>query len=227
MHHIHLLETPSTQDEVKKALKEGAQEILISTDHQIAGRGRQGAKWVQFNDALAFSFTLKPNENLTLTPLEVGVHLANFFSSKVFLKWPNDLLNESGQKLGGILCQLVGNTVVVGIGLNLKTDKASLASHDFPYAVAGLFEESSLDSNIRKELPLKIVNFVLSNRLTKEEVEKEFLRHCLHKNKNVVIESGNDIFKGSFVGINADGAALIVDSDQQEKAVLTGSLTFQ
>jgi BirA family biotin operon repressor/biotin-[acetyl-CoA-carboxylase] ligase len=35
------------------------------------------------------------------------------------LKWPNDLVLSSGEKLGGILCEKVESGVIAGIGLNL------------------------------------------------------------------------------------------------------------
>jgi BirA family biotin operon repressor/biotin-[acetyl-CoA-carboxylase] ligase len=40
---------------------------------------------------------------------------------EVMLKWPNDLVLSSGEKLGGILCEKVESGVIAGIGLNLTT----------------------------------------------------------------------------------------------------------
>lgn len=224
MHHIHLAESLSTQEEVKKALKLGPGPFLVSTDHQSAGVGRQGSQWIQFQDALAFSFSLKPNEELTLTPLEIGILLAKFFSPKVLLKWPNDLLNNNNEKIGGILCQLVGNTVVVGIGINLKLPPGN---HSFPYPVAGLFPPSeSMEENIKKDLPLKIAKYIFENRLSAAQVQKDFFNFCVHKNKEVFIKGTNESHQGKFIGITKNGAAILEDTNKNTQEILSGSLSF-
>ncbi len=224
MHHIHLSQTSSTQEEVKRALKQGSGDYLVSTDKQTAGVGRQGSEWHQFENALAFSFTLKPNETLTLTPLEIGVHLAKIFSPKLKLKWPNDLLSHEGEKVGGILCQLVGETIVVGIGINLKMPSTV---PPFPYQVSSLFNSDEIiDPNIKKELPLKIVNYILNNRLSSENVRSEFIKSCVHINKEVTILNNENQVMGKFIGIGENGEALLESGDNHREKVLTGSLRY-
>jgi BirA family biotin operon repressor/biotin-[acetyl-CoA-carboxylase] ligase len=224
MHHIHLSQTSSTQEEVKRALKQGSGDYLVSTDKQMAGVGRQGSEWHQFENALAFSFTLKPNETLTLTPLEIGVHLAKFFSPKLKLKWPNDLLSHEGEKVGGILCQLVGEIIVVGIGINLKMPTTIPA---FPYQVSSLFNSDEIiDPNIKKELPLKIVNYILNNRLSSRNVRNEFIKSCVHINKKVTILNNENQVMGKFIGIGENGEALLETGDNHREKILTGSLRY-
>lgn len=223
MHQIHLKECTSTQEEVKRLLKENPGDYLISTDSQVAGIGRQGSQWIHFEDALAFSFTLKANEELTLTPLEIGCLLAIYFKPKVHLKWPNDLLDKDGAKIGGILCQIVNDRIVVGIGLNLKNKKEE--SH-FPYPVSSLFDEHEvLDINIKESLPIKIVDFILKNRQSPSLVRENFLNNCVHKNKEVTITNNDRVDSGTFIGIGQKGEALIEDKGSTQK-VLTGSLRF-
>jgi biotin-[acetyl-CoA-carboxylase] ligase BirA-like protein len=224
MHHVHLKECRSTQDEVKRAISENPGEYLISTDHQSQGVGRQGSQWIHFSNALAFSFTLKPNEEITLTPLEIGILLAKFFKPKVLIKWPNDLLNEKGEKLGGILCQLVNKQIIVGIGLNLKMQTED--NPYFPYPVNAIFNESELDSDIKQKLPPKIVDYILHNRLSPEMIHREFNQYCSHLHKEVEITNNSDTQVGLFTGISNIGEALIV-SDGEIKKVLTGSLRLK
>lgn len=225
MRHVHLKECISTQEEVKSALKKAPGDYLVSTDLQTGGIGRQGSQWIHFSKALAFSFTLTPNEELTLTPLEIGVLLAQFFKPKILLKWPNDLLNENKAKVGGILCQIVDKKIVVGIGLNLKIDKEH-QENTFPYPVSALFQSSeNLKENIMKELPLEIFEYIKTNRLKPTEVREEFMRSCLHKNQDVIIHNNESITKGKFVGLGSLGEALIENEGVTEK-VLTGSLRF-
>ncbi len=224
MHHVHLKECPSTQDEVKRAIAKNPGEYLISTDFQNQGVGRQGSKWIHFSDALAFSFTLKPNQEITLTPLEIGILLAKFFSPRVLIKWPNDLLNEKDEKIGGILCQLVNKQIIVGIGLNLKLKEEDECN--FPYPVNAIFNDENLESDIKKNLPPKIVEFILANRLTPDQVHKEFNQYCSHLNKEVTISNNSDSKNGKFIGISPIGEALL-DNDTEVCKVLSGTLRFK
>jgi BirA family biotin operon repressor/biotin-[acetyl-CoA-carboxylase] ligase len=72
----------------------------------------------------------------------------------VRVKWPNDLL-LGGRKLGGILCEASGDTVVVGIGLNLRR-----AARTVPEAVMGLatsLEAEGFNIPLRKDLAAEVL----------------------------------------------------------------------
>ncbi len=224
MHHVHLEQTDSTQTRVKEFLSQGNTDILVSTDHQSAGVGRQGAPWSHLDEALAFSFDISPNPTITLTPLEIGILLSRFFRPKLSLKWPNDLINKKREKIGGILCQLVGQRVAVGIGLNIKADTTKL---NFDYPVGSLFNfEEQLSSQYKKELPFEIVEFIHSHRLTSEGVINEFQDYCVHQNQEVIILNGKNKESGLFVGLGKNGEALLKKQDGLIEAHLTGSLRF-
>lgn len=221
MEHIHLPETASTQDILKEKVRNSNDSLLISTDNQINGRGRQGSTWEHFDCALAFSFNITPNEVLTLTSLEIGVLLAEFFEGKAKLKWPNDLLNDRKEKVGGILCQLMDKQILVGIGLNLKGETER---ERFPYPVGSILSNDDvLAYNFKKELPLKIVNYILANRLTPFQVKEKFNQSCIHINSDVTITNTNEVDNGVFIGIGENGEA-ILQKEGQLKKVLTGSL---
>ncbi len=222
MQKIHLNEVDSTQTYLKQNFHNLKDEILVSTSHQTGGHGRRGTYWKHLDQALAFSFTIQPNVELTLTPLEIGCLLADFFSPKLLLKWPNDLINENKEKVGGIICQLVGETIVVGIGINLFVDPKEV--FDFPYPIGGLFlEEPQLKDSFHSTLPLEIYQHVLRNRLSPEEISKRFSKYCSHLGQNVKITDHAKEFTGYFRGISTLGEA-ILESDGQIINVLTGSL---
>ena len=57
---------------------------------------------------------------ITLAPLAVGCGLADWLrelGAPVALKWPNDL-RVDGAKIGGILCEVYNDALLVGVGLN-------------------------------------------------------------------------------------------------------------
>src|SRR3989339_683110 len=127
MLHLHLKECDSTQLYLKENLNDLFSKnfhILISTDRQLNGIGRNSHHWNDHPNALAFSFLLKPSINAITIPLAVGIILCQYIKEKwsidLTLKWPNDLINHQGLKCGGIICQYISHeSIICGVGLNL------------------------------------------------------------------------------------------------------------
>lgn len=104
-----------------------------ATLDQTAGRGRLGREWVApAGRCLAASILVRPSvpeHQWSWLPLAVGLALVQavdpFVAGRARLKWPNDVL-VGERKVAGILCERRGDAVVVGIGVNLTLDEASL-----------------------------------------------------------------------------------------------------
>ena len=114
-------------------------------DRQTAGRGRRGRPWVaplgNVYLSVSWDFGLAAAELQGLS-LAVGVATARvaevFGAGGVGLKWPNDVVCDSG-KLGGILIELLSSgahssRVVVGVGLNVAMAKPSEPFIDQPWS---------------------------------------------------------------------------------------------
>lgn len=98
----------------------------LIADRQSAGRGRLGRAWNDgkgnFMGSTVVHLTAGDPVPATLA-LVAGVALAKAVAAlapsvNATLKWPNDLLVD-GAKCAGILMERSGNSVVVGIGVNL------------------------------------------------------------------------------------------------------------
>lgn len=225
--HLHLNNTESTQKELKqiveKELLTTKSSYLISTENQQKGVGRQGSKWIQVQDAIAFSFITRPSATLTLTPLEIGVHLAKYFSSSIKLKWPNDLLNNQNEKVGGIICQYYKGLIIAGVGLNLIYKD----EYDFPYKVGGLYKnDHQLKNNFKKSMPLDIYSYILKNRMSDLKIKEEWNNYCAHQNEQVTITDNAHVVKGQFHSIGTNGEAVIKNKNGELVKILTGSLRF-
>lgn len=229
MKHIHQETIESTSEYLKSNFKDlirdvdpSDQKLLISTKQQTQGRGRSDHKWQQLENSLAFSFVIAPCEVLTLTSIEIGILLSKYFKNSIYLKWPNDILNAEHAKCGGILCQLVDKkSLIVGVGINYGTsNKKNLP---FPYPVGSVYEEKKLTDQDYKEIPLKIYQFILANRMSPKDIISEWDKFCVHKNKNVKIVDGETSTEGLFKKINQDGAA-VLEVNGKEKSVMCGSL---
>lgn len=203
-------------------------DVLISTNQQTKGVGRRGNQWIDQSNALAFSFTLQAHSKQTLTPLELGALLSLYiekkFDKEIFLKWPNDILTSKGEKVGGILCQLKGSTVVAGIGLNLgHSNNVSEICND-RYTVSTVLD-SYISSDLQHEIPHEIVQFIKSNRLDEQTVIEEWKKRCLHIDKPVTIINDSNEVSGIFKGIGQWGQA-VIEIDKESREFYSGSLRF-
>ncbi|ABF53009.1 biotin--[acetyl-CoA-carboxylase] ligase [Sphingopyxis alaskensis] len=100
----------------------------LVADRQTAGRGRLGRSWNDgqgnFMGSTVVHLAVGDPSAATLA-LVAGVALARTVAalapdSGAQLKWPNDLLVD-GAKCAGILMERIGDSVVIGIGVNLTS----------------------------------------------------------------------------------------------------------
>lgn len=112
---------------------------VVVADHQLAGRGRLDRSWTTpAGSALTFSAIVEPALELRhwpLLPLAAGLAVADALrtvGARPTLKWPNDVLLESG-KVAGILAERVGDPAraIIGIGINVD-----LAASELPVPTA-------------------------------------------------------------------------------------------
>jgi BirA family transcriptional regulator, biotin operon repressor / biotin---[acetyl-CoA-carboxylase] ligase len=133
---LHLPQCQSTNNVLLEQLTDANPEppegFIVSTDHQTAGRGQQGAVWEsEPGQNLLFSVYLKP----TFLPVKHAFWLSAAVATAIRLaletmgvfvkvKWPNDIFLD-GKKMGGILIEnsasgFMLERSVVGIGLNIN-----------------------------------------------------------------------------------------------------------
>jgi BirA family transcriptional regulator, biotin operon repressor / biotin---[acetyl-CoA-carboxylase] ligase len=110
-------------------LREGA---VAVTNHQTAGRGRQGRSWTDApGTALLVSVLLRPPDAADLPQLSLVCALAvaeaveQATSLAAQLKWPNDVMLDRS-KVAGILLEGSGGAVVCGIGVNVNQTRDQL-----------------------------------------------------------------------------------------------------
>jgi BirA family biotin operon repressor/biotin-[acetyl-CoA-carboxylase] ligase len=104
-------------------LPEGA---AAATDHQTAGKGRHGRRWVApASTSVLVSVMLHPAAERQLPELSLVAALAATETIEAAtglsaqIKWPNDVMLNR-RKVAGILSELSDGTVVVGIGINVN-----------------------------------------------------------------------------------------------------------
>lgn len=120
----------STQETLIEGLKKASfsPPLCIGTSVQTQGRGSRGNGWIGQEGNLFISVALQRNELPDDLKLESSsIYLAFLMKellasmgSSVWLKWPNDFYIED-KKIGGVITNLVGDTLVCGIGINLAS----------------------------------------------------------------------------------------------------------
>lgn len=130
----------STNDVLRDLARSGAPHgTAVATDHQTAGRGRQGRPWeMPVGAGLALSVLVRMPLAPTRVPLvgfAAAVAAVQACGASYALKWPNDVLAPDGRKVAGILAEAEWEAttlafVVVGIGVNVN------AAPDLPAATS-------------------------------------------------------------------------------------------
>ena len=115
---------------------------LVTADHQVAGIGSQGKKWLSppnQNITASFCFFLDgTRKDIMNLPQILQLTTAKVLEPMGFnpkIKWPNDLL-VSEKKLAGVLCNTFKHQnqmcVILSIGLNVNSEKKTLERIDQP-----------------------------------------------------------------------------------------------
>jgi len=117
---------PSTQTLAAEMIADGAiaDRTIIMAAAQSGGRGRGARKWISHHGNLYASFVYSAGERRPTLSYAFAVAAAETlisFGVPVEIKWPNDLLAD-GKKIAGLLLEYCGDFLIVGIGINIKTN---------------------------------------------------------------------------------------------------------
>lgn len=146
---INVVESaPSSNTLLMREMARGAPGgSVLAVEWQSAGRGRMGRQWHSgLGNALTFSLLWRFERGLAALSglsLAVGVAIIRALREAGIetprLKWPNDVLDEKGAKVGGVLIEAQGDMLgpsaaVIGIGLNVGLPGAVAGRIDRPAA---------------------------------------------------------------------------------------------
>lgn len=215
----------STNKEAKKLLMDNEMPhgTILIAEEQTAGRGRFQRKFFSpSNKGIYMSVILRPNMELskaihitTSAAIAVCRAIETLTKKRPKVKWVNDIFLDD-KKICGILTEATGNfesgrveNVVVGIGVNFKTD-----SKDFPEDIkniAGSIFQGESPNITRNQLVAEILNelFELCENLDDKSIMKEYRILSLVLGKEVSFLKNNKMNKGTAVDITEDGALVI------------------
>lgn len=218
IHYHH--ELKSTNDEAHDLAADGAEHgTLVLADHQTAGRGRRGARWMCApGDGLLFSLVLRPSlpklhwGRLALsTGLGIAEALQDAWQVRAQVKWPNDIY-ISKRKCAGILAEARDSHVVVGVGINVLTAPSGGSSRMAAIALAEAASKRLTRERVLAELLPAIMREV---NLCTDDFEGQLGRlreKCCLTGKRIRFTAHDAVLEGLVHGIGHDGA-LQVEED--------------
>ncbi|MFY9143207.1 biotin--[acetyl-CoA-carboxylase] ligase [Sulfuricurvum sp.] len=137
---IHWFESlESTQVYLLEELKASrlSAPVCIGAVSQTQGKGSRGNSWTGMSGnlfiSLAIPRSMLPDDlKLESSSIYLAFMMKDFLTSlnsNVWLKWPNDFYIDD-KKIGGVITNLMGETLVCGIGLNLVSAPECFAKID-------------------------------------------------------------------------------------------------
>ena len=158
----YLKSVDSTQTYLKNLVKNSSIELphAIVAEEQTDGLGSRDNTWQGLEGNLFLSFAL----NLENLPLDLKLESASIYfsyilkdtleslDSKVWLKWPNDFYIDD-KKIGGMITNIIDDSLICGIGLNIKNAPQDFAVLDIRVSIENLINLYLI--NIEKKLSWK------------------------------------------------------------------------
>ena len=147
---------PSTQTYALEMVASGTarDHTVIMAMAQSAGRGRYRRTWVSHHGNLYVSFIYNADERDPRLSYVVAVAVAETlisFGIHPKIKWPNDILID-GKKVCGILIEYAGRFVIVGIGINIKSNPTVAAYQTTKLDNYATVEKTELLNRLMKNL---------------------------------------------------------------------------
>ena len=242
---IHFFpEIDSTNREARDRARGGAREgTVVLADFQSRGKGRLGRPWESPAGAnLYLSVILRPlipAAAASQITLLAGVAAARALSTvsglECRIKWPNDIFLR-GKKLAGILAEMEGEGsrvefVILGIGVNVNWRR-----EDFPVDLGAT--ATSLHAESGKEISRAAAATELFRELEKEytvfiregfsaRLREEWNRLSWINGKRVILTSPEGTLSGRALGLDTDGALLLVDGEGKTRRFIAGDVSLQ
>ncbi len=231
-------------DEARAGAPEG---VVAVADHQTAGRGRLGRRWLAPPGAnLLASVLLRPGlppERGQLAASVVAVAAAeavgDVAGGEVGIKWPNDLLAADGRKVAGVLAEAdvaaaspapgLNPAIVVGIGINVNWPETDT---DLGPELVGSATSLCQQAGHRVDSPalLDALLAYLEPRVADLGTEAgqarqaaDLLARCTTVGTRVRVELAGETLEGTATGITPDGH-LTVDVGGRPRTVVAGDV---
>lgn len=205
-------EVDSTNRVALDLARDGAPEgVVVVARSQAAGRGRRGRRWESAPGAsLLVSVLLRPG--LAADRLHLAVAVAALSAADACVsaagfrprvKWPNDLV-VGDRKLAGVLAEVLGDAVVVGVGLNVSAAA--------PWPAGAVSAEEVAGHAVPVDVVLGAFLASLASRYEAGDwgaVASDYRRACATLGQVVRVDLPDGSFTGTAADVSDDGHLLV------------------
>lgn len=221
------------------AMKNATHGTVILSEEQTEGRGRMGRNFYSpAESGIYMSIILQPQLNiadsvLITTAASVAVCLAidKFTDIEPKIKWVNDIyIND--KKICGILTEAVTdiesgtiNNVIVGIGLNVKTEIFPPEIND----IAGSLLNYQDNNVIRNQLSAEIINNILdiSHNLKNKAFLETYKKRSMIIGEKIKYLKNNQWFEGYAQDIDEFGGLVVFHDDGNKEVLHSGEISVR
>jgi BirA family biotin operon repressor/biotin-[acetyl-CoA-carboxylase] ligase len=199
--------------------------LWILAGEQTAGRGRRARPWTSppgnFHGTLAMRVS-EPPAQVALRSFAAALALRDALVAltglpQAFaLKWPNDVLLNGG-KLAGILLESSGDTLAIGIGVNLIAAPPPEAVEPGATPPVSLLKETGL--RVTPEAFLDALAPAYATRETAfcargfASLRPDWLAHAARLGEPITARTGAETRHGIFDGIDTEGNLVLRQGD--------------
>jgi BirA family transcriptional regulator, biotin operon repressor / biotin---[acetyl-CoA-carboxylase] ligase len=187
-----------------------AEGVWLRAVEQTAGRGRLGRDWVSRPGNLYASTLVRlrphdpPAATLALVIAVAAEEVLRGWRATPLIKWPNDLMIGDA-KIAGILLERSGDTVIIGIGVNLAHHPENLGRAVTSFALLGLGAPNP--NVVQIDLAESFERWLAIWRGSLEPVRKRWLERAHPAGTALSVRlPGQEPLAGLFEGLDADGA---------------------
>lgn len=213
-------ETESTNTIARELIASDAPHgTVIVADRQSAGRGRRGKSFFSPEGGIYMSVTVKWQDNIPYTVCAASAvcRVLRSYGTDAKIKWVNDIFIDS-KKVCGILCEKVGEFVIIGIGINhsvkdfpdeLKDTAASLPE--------GIPDRQNTVCAVTKELFRVLADPV--------GAKAYYAENMMLYGKKVIYEYNGTEHRGTVIGLG-DNEELLIKSEGATVVLTSGMVTL-
>ena len=226
---FYLLDTVDSTNTFAKEKPLDKDYVVVISEQQTAGRGRQGKKWYSPSAGNIYMTIKFIDSNPAPLSLIIGLLISEAMDKvsgqkiNAGLKWPNDLLINK-KKICGILIEseVNGDAVefIVGIGINYSLPKKESWWGEIGELAYSLPREKLINS---------ILNGIMNYSQNGYENWKEaWEKRCMHMGMELEAVSNNqkDTQTGVFYGINEEGKMLL-ETSRELKVISSGECSIK
>ncbi len=217
---ICINETKSTNTIAKELIANGAAHgTLVIADRQSAGRGRRGKSFFSPDGGIYMSVIVHEREGIPYTVCAASAvcNALRSFDVDARIKWVNDIFAD-GKKVCGILCEKVGDSVIIGIGINHSVK-------EFPEKLKDI--AASLPSSVpdRQKTASAVIKELFRALDNVAEAKAYYAKNMMLYGKKVVYEFNGEEHFGTVTGLG-DNEELLIETDSGSVAITSGMVTL-